>query len=286
MKECFRNLARGTHCLSVGSLALGISLSGLIPTIQPVATPASIPVPPAAVTAAPAAPIAPDPAPPVANATPAPAAAPVEQPPAPAPAPVAEKPLPEKVYAAPAASPPPAPAAAPPAPALPEPVAPKPKASLMHFMDTHEIPSGPFGQMIFEVAARYSLNPHLVAAIVRVESSFNPRAKSRKGACGLMQLLPETARRFGLRSSKDLFDPAKNLEAGARYLKWLSARFGGDPVRVLAAYNAGEGAVQRYGGVPPYKETRNYVSKIYSLLGLMISEAPKAVPAGETVLAR
>lgn len=310
MKECFRNLARGTHCLSVGSLALGISLSGLIPTGQPVATPAPNPASPAAVTAAPAASTAPDaaqPGNPAKNATPAPAPTPettpepipAEQTPAPAAAPVekpapvvnpavekaAEKPLPEKVYPLSAAPAAPAPAAAVVSAAAA--AAPKAKASLMHFMDTHEIPPGPFGKMIFEVAARYSLNPHLVAAIVRVESSFNPRAKSRKGACGLMQLLPETARRFGLRSSKDLFDPAKNLEAGARYLKWLSSRFGGDPVRVLAAYNAGEGAVQRYGGVPPYKETRNYVTKIYALLGLMISEAPKAAPpAAETALAR
>jgi soluble lytic murein transglycosylase-like protein len=155
----------------------------------------------------------------------------------------------------------------------------------MHFLDSHDIPSGPFGKLIFEVAARYSLNPHLVAAIVRVESSFNPRAISRKGACGLMQLLPETARRFGLRP-KDLFDPAKNLEAGARYLKWLSDRFGHDPVRVLAAYNAGEGAVQRYGGVPPFKETRKYVQRIFSMLGLDSEpEATKVAPA-DAALAR
>ncbi|HSN85348.1 MAG TPA: transglycosylase SLT domain-containing protein [Thermoanaerobaculia bacterium] len=160
---------------------------------------------------------------------------------------------------------------------------PAPKPSPLHFLDTHDIPPGPFGKLIFEVAARYSLNPHLVAAIVRVESSFNPHAISRKGACGLMQLLPETARRFGLGKRKDLFDPAKNLEAGARYLKWLSDRFGQDPVRVLAAYNAGEGAVQRYGGVPPFKETRNYVSRIFSMLGLT-AEAPQGAP--DTALAR
>lgn len=168
------------------------------------------------------------------------------------------------------------------APALPAP-------SPLHLLDTHGVPSGPFGVLIYEAASRYSLNPHLVAAIVRVESSFNPRALSRKGACGLMQLLPETARRFGLHR-KDLFDPAKNLDAGARYLKWLADRFGHDPVRVLAAYNAGEGAVQRYGGVPPYRETRNYVDRIFSLLGLSKEpEAPKAAPVPgipEAALAR
>lgn len=161
----------------------------------------------------------------------------------------------------------------------PVPPAPQPAPSPLHLLDTHDIPAGPFGSLIYEVAARYSLNPDLVAAIVRVESSFNPRARSRKGACGLMQLLPETARRFGLRR-KDLFDPAKNLDAGARYLRWLADRFGHDPVRVLAAYNAGEGAVQRYGGVPPFKETRRYVDRIFSLLGLIGEPAlPAAVPA-------
>ena len=101
-----------------------------------------------------------------------------------------------------------------------------------------------------------------------------------------MQLLPETARRFGLRR-KDLFDPAKNLDAGARYLKWLADRFGQDPALVLAAYNAGEGAVQRYGGVPPYKETRGYVDRIFSLLGLNDEpEPPATVPVEEAALAR
>ncbi|HJX27959.1 MAG TPA: lytic transglycosylase domain-containing protein [Thermoanaerobaculia bacterium] len=169
--------------------------------------------------------------------------------------------------------------------AAPEPRAPQPPPSPLHFLDTHGIPSGPFGDLIFEIAGRYSLNPHLVAAVVRVESSFNPRAMSRKGACGLMQLLPETARRFGLRR-RDIFDPAKNLEAGVRYLKWLSDRFGHDPVRVLAAYNAGEGAVQRYGGVPPYKETRSYVRRIYSMLGLDAEPATTPAKPVETVLGR
>lgn len=151
------------------------------------------------------------------------------------------------------------------------PALPQPAPSPLHLLDTHDIPAGPYGALIYEVAARYSLNPDLVAAIVRVESSFNPRARSRKGACGLMQLLPETAHRFGLRR-KDLFDPAKNLDAGARYLRWLADRFGHDTVRVLAAYNAGEGAVQRYGGVPPFKETRRYVDRIFSLLGLTTAQ--------------
>jgi soluble lytic murein transglycosylase-like protein len=280
MRRFFRNFAQGTHCLSVGTLTLGLGFGALLPPGGPTGEPAAAPfsvVLPSVTTPPPllAAVVTPTPTPAPAAPVPAEPQQPVVPAPAEKPAPAVETPKPEAV-----------PAPAPPAPA-PAPVAPKPKPrpSAMHFLDTHEIPPGPFGKLIFEVAARYSLNPHLVAAIVRVESSFNPRAISRKGACGLMQLLPETARRFGLRR-KDLFDPAKNLEAGARYLKWLSDRFGHDPVRVLAAYNAGEGAVQRYGGVPPYRETRNYVQRIFSMLGLdSAPEAAKTAPA-ETALAR
>lgn len=247
----FRSLAQGNRCLSAGFLAFG--LSGLIPPgLLPAAPPGEpAPAPPALQAAAPQQ-----------VQPPAPPAPPLANPPAPkAPA----EPAPQTVVAV----------------ATPEPVAPQPPPSPLHFLDTHGIPAGPFGDLIFEIAGRYSLNPHLVAAVVRVESSFNPRAISRKGACGLMQLLPETAKRFGLRR-RDIFDPAKNLEAGVRYLKWLSDRFGHDPVRVLAAYNAGEGAVQRYGGIPPYKETRSYVQRIYSMLGL---DAEPAKPS-ETVLGR
>ncbi len=138
-------------------------------------------------------------------------------------------------------------------------------------------PQSPYGDLIYEIAKRYSLNPHLVAALIHAESAFNPRALSRKGACGLMQLLPATASRFGL-GKREIFEPSKNLEAGMRYIKWLSDRFNGDPVRVLAAYNAGEGAVQRHGGVPPYQETQRYVRKILGLLNLD-AEAALAPPA-------
>ena len=132
------------------------------------------------------------------------------------------------------------------------------------------------------MAERYKLNPYVVAAVVQVESAFNPRAISRKGARGLMQLLPATARRFGLQRKKDLFNPQKNLEAGVKYLKWLSERFSGDAARVLAAYNAGEGAVERFGGVPPYQETRDYVSRIFGLLGLVppAESAPASLAPG------
>jgi soluble lytic murein transglycosylase-like protein len=141
--------------------------------------------------------------------------------------------------------------------------------------EDHGVPEAPFGDLIYSMAGQYAVNPYLVAALIQVESAFNPRAVSRKGARGLMQLLPETARRFGLSKRRDLFDPAKNMEAGIRYLRWLSDRFSGDAARVLAAYNAGEGAVDRFGGVPPFQETRNYVTRIFGLLGLV---PPLAIP--------
>lgn len=144
-------------------------------------------------------------------------------------------------------------------------------------------PRSPYGQLIYDIAVRHSVNPHLVAAMIHVESAFNPRAVSRKGACGLMQLLPETAKRFGVKKKKDLFDPSKNLEAGVKYLKWLTKRFGGDTKKILAAYNAGEGAVDRFGGIPPYRETQNYVKKIFGLLGFNVaSEEPAAAPPVKT----
>jgi len=141
------------------------------------------------------------------------------------------------------------------------------------------MPQSPYGKIIYDIAVRHSINPHLVAALIHVESAFNPRAVSSKGAYGLMQLLPETARRFGVRKKKDLFNPRKNLEAGVRYLAWLADRFGGDTEEILAAYNAGEGAVERYGGIPPYQETQSYVQKIFGLLGFTMPPAPAPDPS-------
>jgi len=142
------------------------------------------------------------------------------------------------------------------------------------------VPRQPYGKLIYQIARSYALNPLLVAAIARVESDFNPRARSRKGACGLMQVLPETARRFGLQRRRELFNPRQNLVTASRYLRWLVDRFGDDPVRVLAAYNAGEGAVDRFGGVPPFAETRDYVQRIFGLLGFsVLLESPAAAAA-------
>ena len=117
---------------------------------------------------------------------------------------------------------------------------------------------------IREVALRHGVSPLLVAAIVEAESEFNPRAVSRKGARGLMQLMPRTALSYQVEDSSD---PFENIEAGVRHLRRLMDRFHGDLPLVLAAYNAGERAVLVYGGVPPYRETRRYVARILRRIG-------------------
>ncbi len=108
-------------------------------------------------------------------------------------------------------------------------------------------------------ARRQRLDPALVRAVVRVESAFNPRALSRKGAMGLMQLMPATARSLAV---SDPYDPAQNLRGGTTYLRRLIDEFGGDLTLALAGYNAGPEAVRRYVGIPPYRETRQYVTTV------------------------
>ena len=110
-----------------------------------------------------------------------------------------------------------------------------------------------------DVAHRHGLDPALVLAVASVESGFQPKAVSPKGALGLMQLMPATATSLGV---EDAFDPEVNLEGGSRYLAELLTLYGGDLRRALAAYNAGPGAVKRHGGIPPYRETRAYVKKV------------------------
>lgn len=114
------------------------------------------------------------------------------------------------------------------------------------------------------VAPEYQLSPHLVLAVMATESNFDPWAVSPRNAQGLMQLIPDTAVRFKV---KRIADPVQNIRGGMAYLRWLLAYFQGDLPLVLAAYNAGEGAVDRYGGVPPYAETRSYVRRILSTMG-------------------
>jgi hypothetical protein len=139
----------------------------------------------------------------------------------------------------------------------------------LRFDAAQTVPEGPWGALIYEAARRHSLNPRVVAAVIGAESSGNPWAVSRVGARGLMQLMPATAERFGI-PHQELFDPERNLEAGSRYLSWLVEQFPNDLAKVLAAYNAGENAVARYGGVPPYRETRGYVRRIFANLGLSL----------------
>ena len=117
----------------------------------------------------------------------------------------------------------------------------------------------PYDSLIDAEAKRHDLDASLVSAVIRAESNYHPRAVSRKGARGLMQLMPATARRLQV---KRPFDPASNVRGGVRYLKELLGRFDSRPELILAAYNAGERAVETYGGVPPYRETVGYVKKI------------------------
>jgi soluble lytic murein transglycosylase-like protein len=114
-------------------------------------------------------------------------------------------------------------------------------------------------KLVREAADRHRMDPALVRAVIETESNWNPRAYSRKGAGGLMQLIPTTAQRYG---AYDLFNPQQNIDAGVQHLKRLLERYNGNLDLALAAYNAGEGAVDKAQGIPPFRETRNYVQKV------------------------
>lgn len=137
---------------------------------------------------------------------------------------------------------------------------------------------------IMSATYQYGVEEALVRAVIHAESAFNPAAVSHAGAQGLMQLMPATARRFGV---TDSFSPSENIRGGTQYLAWLLDRFHGDITLAVAAYNAGEGAVDRHGGVPPYRETKGYVKKINELLPLYRQQTmglPPAPPTGREVL--
>ena len=129
-----------------------------------------------------------------------------------------------------------------------------------------------YDSLIVEAARLYQLPEPFIRAVVRVESDFNPTVVSRAGAMGLMQLMPKTARSMGV---SDPFDARQNILGGARYLRILANRFKGDLVLTVAAYNAGHGAVEKYSGIPPYKETQRYVRRVLKHYYAYRSESPQ-----------
>jgi transglycosylase-like protein with SLT domain len=149
--------------------------------------------------------------------------------------------------------------------------------------------AAPFREIVKAAAARYSVDGDLITSVIAAESNFDPKAVSKKNACGLMQLLPETAARFGV---QNIFDPQENIDAGTHYLRDLLQRYNNDLVLALAAYNAGPDRVQQFGRVPPYAETASYIRRVKrayekSKAGLTLESAPapttkkKVTPAAE-----
>jgi soluble lytic murein transglycosylase-like protein len=131
-------------------------------------------------------------------------------------------------------------------------------------------------RVIDEAAREHGVSRHLIRAIIETESEFDPLAVSSRGACGLMQLMPGTVRRFGV---VDCFDARANVAAGTRFLKALLTRYQGSIALSVAAYNAGEGAVKRHGGIPPYPQTRAYVRRVQALLIAVREGRPARTPA-------
>jgi soluble lytic murein transglycosylase-like protein len=136
--------------------------------------------------------------------------------------------------------------------------------------------STPYDALIEQAAARNGLDPAILHGLIQQESGFDPNSQSSAGAAGLTQLMPGTASSLGVANP---LDPAESIEGGARYLSRLMTQFGGNTTDALAAYNAGPGAVQRYGGVPPYAETQSYVSKVLGYAEAF-RQAPPATSAG------
>lgn len=126
-----------------------------------------------------------------------------------------------------------------------------------------------YNEIIVAAAKKFDVDAALVSAVIKAESDYNPHELSHKGARGLMQLMPATAERFGVKNS---FDPEENIYAGARYLKWLLKTFDGNADLAVAAYNAGEGNIWKYNGVPPFRETVNYINRIAKHIRKAIDE--------------
>ena len=138
--------------------------------------------------------------------------------------------------------------------------------------------AGEYTPLIEKACTKYNVDPDLVKAVIQVESAYNSQARSHAGAIGLMQLMPGTAQRFGV---KQIYDPNENVHGGVQYLKFLLTLFNNDLPLAVAAYNAGEGAVQRFKGIPRYTETQNYVRKVLTLYGKegYASSGPRPVTA-------
>jgi len=138
---------------------------------------------------------------------------------------------------------------------------PEPETPVQVVIENISLPAVPYADLIDTVAAQHGVDPQLVRAVIQVESAYKPNARSPKGAMGLMQLMPRTARQYAVGNP---YDPKANIEGGIKYLKSLLGRF--ELSLALAAYNAGEAAVQRFGGIPPYRETRDYVTRVLEIL--------------------
>jgi len=123
-----------------------------------------------------------------------------------------------------------------------------------------------FNSYIDQYSRQYRIDKNLIKAVITAESCFRVKARSNKGAQGLMQLIPATAKRFGV---KDSYKPKQNIRGGTKYLRFLMDRFKGDLKKVIASYNAGEGAVDKYKGIPPYKETKQYVKNVLQVYGVL-----------------
>jgi hypothetical protein len=153
------------------------------------------------------------------------------------------------------------------------------KGTLIHSRGFRHPVAGQYDVHVEAAAVLHQVSADLIRAVIAVESEFDQWAVSSKGARGLMQLMPATARRFGV---KDAFDARANIFAGTQYLRILLDMFQGDVALALAAYNAGENAVLRYGGIPPYRETRGYVAKVQALLGGFVAAVSPAASKGAT----